>query len=183
MDHRAMRLQASTSIRAATQSVLPPGQVAGAVRSTMARRTTGFTTLTNRGTAAWPTTPGSSTKGTPPPERTTSRISKVGTQWNFYIDEALKYTRTQTDITSCWPGVAAIEWQNEMLNSGDQGGGPLSNYQNYDANQYQTSTGVWHPANRTVLSTCDANSYPAHWNCLTDNATANQFRSADDRLP
>ncbi len=111
------------------------------------------------------------------------QISKVGDRWNFYIDEVLKYQRTLIDITSCWPAVTQIEWQNEMLNSGDQGGGPLSNYQNYDANQYQSSTGVWHPANRPVLTNCDANSYPLHWNCLTDNATANQFRSADDRLP
>lgn len=77
------------------------------------------------------------------------QISKVGSQYNFYVDQVLKYHRSLADIETCWPGVTGMEWQNEMLNDGDQGGGPVSNHQNFDANQYQNATG-WHPANRAL---------------------------------
>ena len=110
------------------------------------------------------------------------QVSKVGSQYNFYVDEVLKYHRSLADIQTCWPGVTREEWQNEMLNIGDQGGGPVSNLPNFDANQYQNATG-WHAANRTLRSACDYNYYAAHWRCLTDDATANQFRSEDDRAP
>lgn len=110
------------------------------------------------------------------------QVSKVGGQYNFYIDETLKYHRSLADIETCWPGVSGMEWQNEMLNPGDQGGGPLSNHQNFGANQYQNGTG-WHPANRTLSAYCDANSYPSAWHCRTSSTDQNLFRSWDDRAP
>jgi hypothetical protein len=110
------------------------------------------------------------------------QVSRVGTKYNFYVDEVLKYSRPRADIETCWPGVAAVEWQNEMLNKGDQGGGPLSNYQDFGENQYQNSTG-WHAANRTLNAACDANSYPAHWHCKTTGTEQDRFKSWDDRAP
>jgi hypothetical protein len=110
------------------------------------------------------------------------QVSKVGTQANFYVDEVLKNHRPWTDISTCWSGVAAAEWQNEMLNIGDQGGGPLSDHQDFGNNQYQTSTG-WHPFNLPLSSDCPGNSYPAHWICKTSSNQADRFRSWDDRAP
>jgi hypothetical protein len=110
------------------------------------------------------------------------QVSKVGSQYNFYVDEVLKYHRSLADIQTCWPGVAAAEWQNEMLNDGDQGGGPLSNYQDFGENQYQNGSG-WHPANRTLISACDANSNPANWYCTTSSTEQDRFKSWDNRAP
>lgn len=76
----------------------------------------------------------------------------------------------------------AVEWQNEMLNTGDQGGGPVSNYQDFGENQYQNGTG-WHPMNRTLSAACDANSYVAHWHCKTTATEQDRFKSWDDRAP
>ena len=109
------------------------------------------------------------------------QISKVGTNYNFYYDESLKYSRPQADVDTCWPGINNAEWQNEMLNNGDQGGGPLSNHQAFANNQYQTS--VWHDFNRTLGASCDANSYPAHWTCVSSSLDPNWFTSWDDRAP
>jgi hypothetical protein len=110
------------------------------------------------------------------------QVSKVGSQYNFYVDELLRYHRSLADIQTCWPGVTRVEWQNEMLNDGDQGGGPLSDHQDFGANQYQNATG-WHPENRSLSTACDYNSYPLHWHCNTTPTTANQFKSWDDRAP
>lgn len=110
------------------------------------------------------------------------QISKVGSQYNYYIDEQLKYHRSVSDISTCWSGVTGAEWQNEMLNNGDQGGGPPSDHQEFGANQYQNGSG-WHPANRTLGDYCDANSYPTDWHCRTSTVDANLFRSWDDRAP
>lgn len=110
------------------------------------------------------------------------QVSKVGNQYNFYVDEVLKYHRSLADIETCWPGVSVVEWQNEMLNPGDQGGGPLSNYQDFGENQYQNGSG-WHAMNRTLSAACDANSYPAHWHCKTTSTEQDRFKSWDDRAP
>jgi hypothetical protein len=110
------------------------------------------------------------------------QISKVGSRYNYCYDEVEKTHVSQADIETCWPGVAASEWQSEMLNYGDQGGGGLANRQDFKANQYQNGTG-WHPMNRTLGSLCDANSYPVHWHCRTSSTIANNFTSWDDRFP
>lgn len=110
------------------------------------------------------------------------QASKVGNFYNFYIDEVFKHARTAANIDTCWPGVTGVEWQNEMLNSRDQGGGRVANPQGHHNNQYQNATG-WHDANRTLGSNCDANSNPADWNCRTSNNVQRNFSSWDDRVP
>ncbi len=110
------------------------------------------------------------------------QISKVGTTYNYYIDEGFVRSRTAAEIDACWPGVVAAEWQNEMLNSSDQGGGRTANPQGFHKNQYQTSSG-WHNMNRTLGSACDANSNPAHWHCNQSATSANYFDAYDDRVP
>lgn len=110
------------------------------------------------------------------------QISKVGARYNFYYDEVDINHISQADVETCWPGVAAVEWQNEMLNNADQGGGGLANRQDFRVNQYQNGTG-WHPMNRTLGSLCDANSYPSHWHCRTSSTISNNFTSWDDRFP
>lgn len=109
------------------------------------------------------------------------QISKVGTNYNFYIDEVFERARGQTDIETCWPGVVAAEWQNETLDGNDQAGGRVANPQGFHRNQYQTSTG-WHNANRPLGSSCDANSNTVHWHCNT-SGIANYFDAYDDRVP
>lgn len=110
------------------------------------------------------------------------QISKVGSQYNFYVDNVLKYSRSQDDIETCWLGVAAGEWQDEMLNNDDQAGGHVANAQNFGNNRYQDGTG-WHNMNRPLGGNCDANSYPAHWHCHTSTSVPNYFVSWDDRVP
>ncbi|MES2209375.1 MAG: hypothetical protein V4515_04230 [Chloroflexota bacterium] len=94
------------------------------------------------------------------------QISKVGSSHNYYIDEVFKYSRSVSDIETCWPGVAAVEYQDEMLNDGDQGGGTVSNHQLFGNVQYQNASG-WHYENRTPGSGC-ANSNPTNWRCTWD---------------
>jgi hypothetical protein len=110
------------------------------------------------------------------------QVSKVGTTYNFYIDETFIRSRTQHDVETCWGGVRSAEWQNETLNDNDQAGGRVANPQGFHKNQYQTSTG-WHNANRTLGLKCDANSVPAHWHCNTSSTSANYFDAYDDRVP
>ena len=110
------------------------------------------------------------------------QISKVGAQYQFFIDEHFIRARGQADIETCWPTINGGEWQNETLNPNDQAGGHVSNPQGFHNNQYQTATG-WHNANRTLGSSCDANSNPAHWHCHTSSGTANGFDTYDDRVP
>lgn len=110
------------------------------------------------------------------------QVSKVSGRYRFYVDEVQEGSRDASDIETCWPGIVQVEWQNEMLNTGDQGGGPVSNHQDFRNNQYQNGTG-WHNMNRTLSADCDANSYPAHWHCHTTSTTANTFKSWDDRAP
>ena len=110
------------------------------------------------------------------------QVSKVGTHYNFYIDEVLRDQIGLGSIDTCWGYIAGGEWQNEMLNINDQGGGHVSNPQGFHKNQYQTSTG-WHNANRTLGSTCDANNYTTHWHCKTSTTSANYFDAYDDRVP
>ena len=110
------------------------------------------------------------------------QISKVSTHYNFYIDEVLRDQISLASIETCWPVIVGGEWQNEMLNNNDQGGGHVSNPQGFHKNQYQTSTGL-HNANRTLGSNCDANSYPAHWHCNSSSTSANYFDAYDDRVP
>jgi hypothetical protein len=110
------------------------------------------------------------------------QVSRVGTQYNFYIDEVLKYHRSLADIDTCWPGASQIEWQNEMLNNGDQGAGTVSKHLMFDNNQYQNSTG-WHPQNRTLNTPCDANSNPTDWACNNSGTFADRFNAWDRRAP
>lgn len=110
------------------------------------------------------------------------QISKVSGSYNFYIDHALKHQRTAFDLETCWPAIAQLEWKNEMLNNGDQGGGPLSEHQDFRNNQYKDGSG-WHDANRTTSSLCEANSYPTHWYCRTSPIHANTLKAWDDRFP
>jgi hypothetical protein len=110
------------------------------------------------------------------------QVSKVGTRYNFYIDETCKTHVSQDAIETCWPGATSVEWQNEMLNNGDQGGGSLSNRQDFKNNQYQGGAG-WHNMNRALAAYCDANSYPTHWHCRTSSTVANNFTAWDDRFP
>ncbi len=111
------------------------------------------------------------------------QISRVGTQYNFYIDEVLRDHWSRAAIETCWSsGIVGGEWQNEMLNDSDQGGGHVGNPQGFHKNQYQTSTG-WHNANRTLGYKCDANSNTAHWHCNTSSTAANYFDAYDDRVP
>jgi hypothetical protein len=110
------------------------------------------------------------------------QISKVGSFYNFYIDEVFAGRRPLADIETCWPGVVSVEWQNEMLNNNDQGGGRTANPQGFHKNQYQNATG-WHQATRTAGSACDANSYPAHWHCNTSPTANWYFDAYDDRVP
>jgi len=110
------------------------------------------------------------------------QASKVGGYYNFYIDEVFKHARLASDIDTCWPGVSGVEWQDEMLNDQDQGGGHVSNPQGWRNNQYQNATG-WHNADRTLNSNCDANSFPAHWHCVTSATNKRAFDTWDDRVP
>lgn len=110
------------------------------------------------------------------------QVSKVGANYNFYVDEVLKYQRTAADVDTCWPGVTSVEWQNEMLNNNDQGGGTLANHQSFKNVQYQNASG-WHNEFRALSSLCDANSNPAHWHCRWSSASATEFLAWDDRAP
>jgi len=110
------------------------------------------------------------------------QISKVGSLYNFYIDEVRRDYWSQTQIETCWPALVGGEWQNEMLNNMDQGGGHVANPQGFHNNQYQTSSG-WHNANRTLGYHCDANSYPTSWHCNTSSTSANYFDAYDSRVP
>lgn len=109
------------------------------------------------------------------------QISKVGSSYNYYIDEVFKYSRSVSDIETCWPGVAAVEYQDEMLNNGDQAGGTVSNHQLFGEVQYQNGSG-WHYENRSSGSACDANSNPTNWRCAWDY-TGHNFYPWDNRAP
>ena len=109
------------------------------------------------------------------------QVSKVGSNYNFYIDEVLKYQRSLADIDTCWPGVSAVEYQDEMLNNGDQAGGTVSNHQSFAEVQYQNATG-WHYESRASGAACDANSFPASWRCNWDY-TGHNFYPWDARVP
>ncbi len=108
------------------------------------------------------------------------QISKVGSNYNFYIDEVFKYGRPASDIDTCWPGVTAVEYQDEMLNNGDQGGGTVSNHQLFGNIQYQDASG-WHLEYQTPGSAC-ANSNPTNWRCNWDY-TGHNFYPWDNRAP
>jgi hypothetical protein len=110
------------------------------------------------------------------------QVSKVGTQYRFYVDEVQKDFRAASDIDVCWSGVQQVEWQNEMLNQGDQAGGTLSNHQKWAEVQYQDASG-WHYETRPPLTTCDANSIPAYWHCGWSNTPAQYFNAWDNRVP
>jgi len=109
------------------------------------------------------------------------QISKVGSNYNFYIDEVFKYARSASDLDTCWPGVVAVEYQDEMLNNGDQGGGTVSNHQLFGNVQYQNGSG-WHLENHASGSACSANSNPTNWRCAWDY-THHNFYPWDNRAP
>lgn len=109
-------------------------------------------------------------------------VLKSGTHYNYTVDSAVEYQRSLADVDTCWPGVTHVGYFNEMLNNGDQGGGPSSNHQSFNNTEYEKAAG-WFYRNRTLNSLCDANSYSAHWHCQTSATSQHLFYAWDDRFP
>ena len=99
------------------------------------------------------------------------------------IDCVVEYQRAIADIETCWGRNAATSagWYNEMMNDGDEGGGPNSNHQSYENNAYLTGLG-WFDFNRPLNSVC-ANTGTSHWHCQNSGVLANKFYAWDDRFP
>ena len=109
-------------------------------------------------------------------------VVKSGTHYNFTVDSVVEYQRGSADIDTCWPsGAGSGAWYNEMLNDGDQGGGPNSNHQSFDNNEYQNAAG-WHYFDRTLNSLCVDTGTP-HWHCQTSGVSKHKIYAWDDRFP
>jgi hypothetical protein len=111
------------------------------------------------------------------------QISKVGSDYNYYIDHVVYDHRTTTQIETCWGHIPqAAEWQNEMLDPGDQAGGQVSNKLTFGNNKYQDAGG-WKNDNRPLGSQCDANSQAAVWGCTQASNVQNYFNAWDRTIP
>ncbi|MGI8534553.1 MAG: hypothetical protein ACR2LP_06735, partial [Candidatus Limnocylindrales bacterium] len=85
---------------------------------------------------------------------------------SFQIDGDQQASRSVTDLGNCWggQGIVAAEWQNEMLDPGDQNGGTSSDKQLLEV-RFHTSGGGWNQPRFTVGDSCGANSNPDGWGC------------------
>lgn len=116
-----------------------------------------------------------------------SDVDEDGAGWFFFIDNAEQARRGPSDLATCWGnrGVIGAEWQNEMLNPGDQNGGTQKNRQLFEV-RFRTVT-QWRRPNFGVGDQCGANSNPDDWGCKIANAdgsqSSNQWRSWDRNEP
>ena len=69
------------------------------------------------------------------------KIDHLGGYYGFYKNGTLEAMRSANDIEVCWPGAAlGAEWQNEMLDPGDENGGTTGNHQSWTTVQTRTTT-------------------------------------------
>ena len=81
--------------------------------------------------------------------------------YSFQIDGDQQASRSVTDLGDCWGGhgIVAAEWQNEMLDPGDQNGGTSSDKQLFEV-RFHTSGGGWNQPRFTVGDSCGAKLQP-----------------------
>lgn len=112
------------------------------------------------------------------------QISKVGSNYYYWIDEVVQGSRPAWNLDECWGGTGPrlAEWTNEMLDQGDQNGGTVANHQSFANNQYQDATG-WRRLNLPKLNPCRNNAQPSVWACYIATNRNDWFYSWDRRAP
>jgi hypothetical protein len=111
-------------------------------------------------------------------------VLKSGTHYNVTVVSVVEAQRSVSDIETCWEGGGASSagWYNEMLNNGDQGGGPSTNHQSLDNNAYLTGTG-WHSFTHPLNSLCVNTAALPNWHCQWSGSYSDRIYTWDDRFP
>jgi len=103
-------------------------------------------------------------------------LSTVGEDhYDAKIDGAVKSTMAADALSLCWNGVDEVVIMNELLDSGTQGGGPSSNFQDFQNPRWYNGS-TWQTISRTPGTTCDIPPTPAR-GCKWSTITPNTWRS------
>ena len=102
-------------------------------------------------------------------------VVKSGSNVVLKIDGDVQHTRSWSIVTNCWGSVGDAAWVNEVINFGDQSGGPNSDRQNWEDVQYHKTSWQEHSG-----TSCNVNGWP-HQQCDWDSSPPDKFWTWDTR--
>jgi hypothetical protein len=121
--------------------------------------------------------------GTPSGLRTYTIVPEAGPGGNLTrakIDGVPKATIAESSLMTCWTGgIIGVQIENELLDSATQGGGPTSNFQDFQTPKWYDSS--WHTISRAPGTICDTPPTPAR-RCQWSTVTPNTWKSWDTRF-
>jgi hypothetical protein len=112
-------------------------------------------------------------------------VSGGANEYRLYVDGAEQNRVLATQLETCWNGVGASEYADEVHDPGDQAGGCISSCvehaQNFAYVQYRDGLG-WHSMNRPFGQVCDVHDLST-MNCNIASNLHDWFYVRDTRAP